>query len=206
MGVASAARFTAPFGARGSARQVRFAFAFWPVQDRGDPILIGPPLPADPVQITLPQQNWTLFNTTRGDLPQVVFVNRALLGFQHLAIFPWHLSIRIAFRQFIDNRMPAPEESQRLARISAELEDAMEALQTDQGAPNVLPLARSTWDGVRELAFQVHDPELADQTLRALVAREDWALDWSYEMRDEPAWDAAHAFLLLFRDPKHTDA
>jgi hypothetical protein len=53
-------------------------------------------------------------------------------------------------------------------------------------------LARSTWNALRELRFQVHAPKIADQALQSLLSEREWERPWCYEMKGDEAWESAH--------------
>jgi hypothetical protein len=87
--------------------------------------------------------------------------------------------------------MPTPEESKILFEIGDKIESAIEG-------SNALFLARSTWDGLRQLSFRVHDPELANDTLQSLLAIKPHARFWEYRMHEDPEWaEAAYIFKLF---------
>jgi Family of unknown function (DUF695) len=109
----------------------------------------------DSVTIVVPEPHYTLFDTSRQDLPAVVVVNNALLAFEHTDIFAWHLEVTLHAVDLIDNGMPAPEESRLLFQIGDEIEKYIVGY-------NALFLARETWNGFRQLAFRVYDPDVAD--------------------------------------------
>jgi len=150
------------------------------------------------IRIEPPEPIYTLFNTTRKDLPEVVVVNEALLGFEHIELFPWYLSVEVDYTEFADNEMPTPDESELLNTICDQIEPIVLEGRTEFDAVNSLFLARSTWGGIRELAFQVHDPEIAHQSLQSLLKSQDWARAWQYEMRHDSNWHDAGYFFKLF--------
>ena len=150
------------------------------------------------IRIEPPEPIYTLFNTTRKDLPEVVFVNKALLGFENIEIFPWYLSVEIYYIEFADNEMPTLDESELLNTICDQIEPIVLEGQTEFDAVNALFLARSTWGGIRELAFQIHDPEIAHQSLQLLLKSQEWDRAWRYEMRHDPTWHDAGYFFKLF--------
>ena len=140
----------------------------------------------------------TLFNTSRKDLPEVVIVNEELMGFEHIEIFPWYLTVEIDYTEFADNEMPTPEESELLNSICDQIEPIVLEGRTEFGAVNSLFLARSTWGGIRELAFQIHDPEIAHKSLQTLLKSQEWERAWQYEMRHDSTWQDAGYFFKLF--------
>lgn len=143
------------------------------------------------VRIVVPEPHYTLFNTTRTELPEVIVVNDALLGFAHTNIFPWHLEITIDAKSLAEHGMPTPDESAVLFKLGDELEEALVGY-------NAIFLARSTWNGFRQLSFRVHDPEVADPLLRQLVAADHPVRPWDYRMHHDPEWVEPGYFFKLF--------
>src|ERR1700748_1384459 len=107
----------------------------------------------------IPEPHYTLFDSTRDDLPEVIVVNGALLAFRRTDAFPWHLRIRIEATDLGNNGMPTPAESALLYEVGDEIEAAILGGRTERDSKNALFLARSTWNGLRELHFQIHDAE-----------------------------------------------
>ncbi|WP_367154901.1 hypothetical protein [Methylomonas sp. HYX-M1] len=73
-------------------------------------------MPDHEITIDLPEPHYTLFNSKRDGLPEVIVVNDALLAFQHTAIFPWHLCITIEAEELIENGMPSEKGEQTPVR------------------------------------------------------------------------------------------
>lgn len=143
------------------------------------------------VRIVLPEPHYTLFNTQRSGQPEVICVNDALLAFEHAQVFPWHLEVTIHARELGENGMPTPEESEALTALGDRIETLIEGR-------NALFLARSTWNGLRQLLFQVHDPEIADAALRTLLDSGPQPRPWEYRMHADPEWtEAGHVFKLF---------
>ena len=150
------------------------------------------------IRLEPPEPIYTLFNATRDELPEVVFVNEALLGFEHVEIFPWYLSIQLTYTEFAENEMPSPEEGELIGDICDQIEPVVLHEKTKLGAANALFLARSTWGGIREMAFQIHDPEVTHKSLQSLLKSQDWERGWQYEIRHDPTWQDAGYFFKLF--------
>ncbi len=131
-------------------------------------------------------------------MPAVVVVNSALLDFPNPEIFPWCLSIKITYSDLAKNEMPTAKEQELLNKVSDKIEISTLESKSILGSDNALFVARSTWAGVRELVFQVHDPKSAHHTLQKLVEREEWPLDWAYEIQRDPEWSEARVFMQLF--------
>ena len=62
------------------------------------------------ITIEYPEPVYSLFDTSRDDLPAVVVVNAALREFAHRDLFPWHLSVLITPRALAEHGMPTSEE------------------------------------------------------------------------------------------------
>jgi hypothetical protein len=148
--------------------------------------------------LTIPETHYTLFNAEREGLPEVIVVNDALLGFPHNDIFPWHLRISIDAKELAENGMPTLEESAILFEVSDKLEQSVLAGLTANGARNALFLARSTWNTYRELYFMVHDPEITNRALQALLVSRQWTRQWEYSMSEDRAWEKAGYIFQLF--------
>src|SRR5579864_2962437 len=108
----------------------------------------------DSVKIEIPEPSYTLFNAQRDGLPQVVVVNEALLSFQWTRLFSWHLRVCIEAEDLAEHGMPTSRESSLLFEVGDQIEKLVLEGRTAQGAENALFLARSTWNGFRDLYFQ----------------------------------------------------
>ncbi len=162
------------------------------------------PLLPDTVVINIPEPTYTLFNATRDGMAEVIVVNDALLSFAHAEIFPWCLCITLDARELVEDGMPAPSESELLFRIGDEIEAIVLGGQTESGATNALFLSRSTWNGVRQLLFYVHDPETAHLALEALLESRTWERPWDYRMENDALWErATYVFQLFPQAPGH---
>lgn len=150
------------------------------------------------VNIDIPEPVETLFDAKRDGMPEIISVNKSLLGFAHPDIFPWHLCITLEARELIDNGMPSPDESALLFRLGDEIEAVVLGGRTSFDAANALFLARSTWDGVRELYYRVHDPEVAHQALQIALTQQQWEREWNYRMECDESWEKAGYIFQLF--------
>ena len=143
------------------------------------------------VRIQLPEPRYTLFNTSRKDLPEVICVNESLLSFEQHDVFAWHLSIHIEAKDLADNGMPTEQESAALFEFGDRFEAGL-------GGANALFLARSTWNGLRILYFQVYDPEVANAFLQSVLAEDPSFREWDFDMHHDPAWTEAGYIFELF--------
>lgn len=150
------------------------------------------------ITIEVPIPHYTLFNAKRDGKSEIVVVNDALLSFAHIKIFPWHLCVTVEAKHLIENGMPSPDESALLFEICDEIESVVLQCRTAFGAENGLFLARSTWDGVRQLLFQIHDPDLVHEALQQLLSSRDWEREWDYRMHADEEWVEASYLFKLF--------
>ena len=102
--------------------------------------------------------------------------------------------------------MPTPEESELINEIGDLIEQKVLDGKNKFGAPNALFLARSTWNRVRELAYQVHDPDIADESLQALIESKKWQRNWNFKMSHDPDWQEAGFWFKLFPLAKGEDS
>jgi hypothetical protein len=158
------------------------------------------------VRIIVPEAHYTLFNASRDGLPEVIVVNDALLAFPHAEIFPWYLKVTIEARELIENGMPSESESQLLFELGDVIEEAILGGRTEHDGQNALFLARSTWNGLRELRYQVHNPQITDDALEQLLAGTEWQRPWAYEMKDDEEWVHAGFVFQLFPHAGGCDA
>ena len=153
----------------------------------------------DTVTISIPEPHYTLFNTTRSDLPAVVVVNSALLSFVHTDIFPWHLEVTIDAVLLAENGMPTPDESAILFELGDSIENALVGY-------NALFLARSTWNGFRKLSFRVHNPKVANDQLQKIITVETPLRQWDYHMEQDTEWLQAGYLFKLFANTSGLNA
>ena len=158
------------------------------------------------VRVTLPKPDYTLFNATRDGLPEVLVVNGSLIDFPYKDVFPWYLRVWIDAKELIENGMPAPKESELLFEIGDEIEEAVLGGRTEHGGENALFLARGTWNALRELRYQVHNPEIAHNALQKLLTKKEWQRPWEYEMKPQLDWENAGFLFQLFPQAARGDA
>ena len=151
------------------------------------------------IHIVLPEPHYTLFDTMRSDLPEIIVVNDALLGFQHIEVFAWHLEITIDAKFLAENGMPTTEES-------ATLFDVGDRIEKEIIGDNALFLSRSTWNGIRVLSFRIYDPEVAHAVLQRLLAEKPIIREWAYCMEQDIEWKLAAYIFKLFPLAKGFDA
>jgi len=153
------------------------------------------------VRVFVPAPHFSLFETERAGKPAVVVVNDALFEFPATEIFPWQLCVTICG----DGSMTS-EESDVLFAISDEIESVTLRGRTSQGSENALFIGRVSIGTVRELLFQVHDPEVANDSLQNLLQSRTWPREWRYEMKGDSEWSHASGLLRLVTRPSSTTA
>ena len=158
------------------------------------------------VKIIAPEPHFTLFEATRSGKPEVVVVNDALRGFPHVTIFPWHLLVTIDAQELVENGMPSPSESEVLFRVGDEIQNLVLGGETEHNSQNALFLARSTFDGCRELLFQVHDPGITHTALQGFLASRTWERSWDYSIVNDQEWTNAAKVFRLFDLARGNDA
>lgn len=148
------------------------------------------------VTIELPAPVYTLLSSSLDGLPAIVVVNEALVPFPYRDVFPWELSVEIFARAIAGNGMPTAAETELLDRVG----DAIDAVVLD--GRNALFFARITHDATRRLLYRVHDPELADASLRDLASKPEPLREWEYVMVADPTWERAEPLIALVMDAR----
>ena len=161
---------------------------------------LGISMSTSQITIEYPEPFYSLFNTSRGDLPSIVVVNAKLREFAHRDIFPWHLSVIIEPRALAERGMPTHDECAILDVVGDEIEAAI------VGNRNGLFLARETCNGKRQLLFRVHDPDIADGSLRQIIASGSQKREWEFLMKQDATWAFAEPFFSLLLHAGGADA
>ena len=158
------------------------------------------------ITVKIPDAHLTLFDVQRSGQPEIIVVNDALLAFRHPTVFPWHLRVSIDAKDLIENGMPSPAEGAVLDRVGEAIEEVVLAGRTDSGADNAIFLARSTWNGLRELLYRVHDPEITHQELQRLLKLQSHERAWDYRISHDIEWSMAANVFQLFPQARGSDA
>ncbi len=141
------------------------------------------------VRVVLPEDSYTLIEYQQEDLPCVAMVNSGLLGFEHKAIFRWHLSVIIDFEDIIEKGMPSEEEREIVDPFCDQLEQEIKA------GGNALFLVRETWNKTRRLAWMVYDPEIANQHLQYIIEHHRHPRPFDYRMEEDIEWKQPEWYL-----------
>lgn len=152
---------------------------------------------SDNISIPAVPADNAVFQTERDGRPEVLVVNKALHNFAYPDLFRWHLSVAIPAKAVDDNGMPAGEELELVNESSDKVTEFVLENRTQRGAPNALFLSHSTWNGLREVTFRVHDPEAA-LALMAKKTFDTWARDWEFQLVEDPEWKLAAPLTNLF--------
>lgn len=134
--------------------------------------------------------------TVRDGRPEVLVINRGMRDLTRPDIFPWNLSISVQVLKADANGMPTDAELGPVNDTSDAITEFVLANKTEGGAPNILFLAHSTWNGRRELVFRVHDPDLA-LALLADKTWEKWKREWEFQLVEDPEWRLGRPILSL---------
>ena len=141
------------------------------------------------IRVVLPEDSYTLIEYQQEDLPCVAMVNSGLLGFEHKAIFRWHLSVIIDFEDIIEKGMPSEEEREIVDPFCDQLEEEIKA------GGNALFLVRETWNQTRRLAWMVYDPEIANQHLQYIIEHHRHPRPFDYRMEEDIEWKQPEWYL-----------
>jgi hypothetical protein len=133
----------------------------------------------------VPAPCYSVFDTSRGSELAVVVVNSALRLFDERSAFSWHLELTIECRMLAANGMPTIEEVGALARLEDLISEPLTV------GDNAVLLSSVTCRGQRELAYRVHDPELANDILSRLINTGKALREWDYRMEQDAAWEFA---------------
>jgi Family of unknown function (DUF695) len=141
--------------------------------------------------------NWTMFKIARGGGVAVVAVNDGLRDFKERGFFPWHLVVSID-AQYGSGNLPTEREEEWLQAVGHIIETRLIALENKSKNPLVLYLARSTWNGVRELIFRVHDAEYVNAVLSDTMHSTEWPRSWRFEAKADKDWAEAERYFELY--------
>ncbi|MDR0322169.1 MAG: DUF695 domain-containing protein [Treponema sp.] len=139
------------------------------------------------LKVVIPKEEYSIFEFSRENLPAIMVMNNSLSDFKPKDAFPWHLSIIIQFDTLIDNGMPAQSETDLSIPFEENIDVQLKG--TDENKPNALFLARKTWNGIRELIYRVHDPEMANNVLQNIIENKTYSKEFEYNMELDKKWE-----------------
>ena len=158
------------------------------------------PLPTagepEPRRVELPEPDLVEGRGEREDLPLAVVVDRALANVPSGA-FDWLLAITIVLDETDEQALPTAAEREVVDGFAERLSEALLDLEDedDPGPVNALFLARVDWNGTRELAFRVHDPEVADDLLAFVVESGDYPRPFAFRLDEDQDGSRAREYL-----------
>jgi hypothetical protein len=139
--------------------------------------------------IAIPEEFHTVIEFRQNDLPGFATVNTALAEFEPKIVFSWHLSLLLQCVDLIKNRLPSPDEQKVLYAFEEKLDPLIKA------NGNALFLSRVTHDGLRELIWRVHDPEIANSVIQNIFRTKDHPRAIDYRMEEDREWQKAPWYL-----------
>jgi len=124
--------------------------------------------------------------TVRDGLPEVLVVNK---GLRHApqSLFQWHLQVAIPYRDADSQGIPTARELAILNPVSDAVTAFVLESRTETDAPNALFFAQSTWNGIRELHFRVHNEGRALKLISKKTFQK-WDRDWEFRLLEDPDW------------------
>jgi len=123
------------------------------------------------------------------NLPGFATINSALKNFESKKEFPWQLSIVVECVELVENRLPSSAEQEALYQF----EDKIDPLVRSRG--DALFLARTTYDGQRELIWRIRNPEAVNSALQDVIRQKDHTREFDYRIDEDPNWDKASWYL-----------
>ena len=148
-------------------------------------------------KVIIPDEMYTIVEYKRDNLPAIMVINSALIDFEPKEVFLWNLSILIQFNELADNGMPAKNETDLIESFENYLFDNLKG---DKKKPNALFFARITWNGTREIIYQVYDPEIANNLLQNIINDKKYPREFDYRMEADEEWKLNKVYVDLFNN------
>ena len=140
-------------------------------------------------EVVLPKERLTIVDFVQDGTPGVAAINRELREWEPKAVFRWHLSLMLHYRDLAANGMPSKEEQKALDDFGNHLHQLFLA---DSEKPNTLLLARITWNATRELIYRVYDPDPIHNELTTIIENDSAQRSFDYRIDDDPEWKLAN--------------
>jgi len=150
-------------------------------------------------RVVIPDVKCSVIEFEQEGLPGVAFVNIALRNFAPREVFAWHLSVMVEFQDIIENGMPSKKEREVVDEFEHQLDLLLKGSEPEK--PNVLFLARITWNETRELIWRVYDPEIANQILQNVIDQNEAPRPFDYRIDDDKKWELAEWSLKEYNKP-----
>ena len=148
-------------------------------------------------KVIVPDDVYTIVEFKRDNLPAIMIINSALVDFEPKEVFSWNLSIVIQFNELAGNGMPTRNETSLIEPFEDYLFDNLKG---DKNKPNALFFARITWNGTREIIYQVYEPRMADNLLKKIIDDKKYPREFDYRMECDEEWKLNKAYFDLFNN------
>tara|TARA_B100001105_G_C22304894_1_gene405493 strand:+ start:489 stop:935 length:447 start_codon:yes stop_codon:yes gene_type:complete len=136
-------------------------------------------------KVNIPEEHYKVIEFKQENLPGIGVVNTAFKDFEPKEVFAWHCSMMINFEELIQNGMPSQGERDIVDKFQDFLD---EKIKGDSQKPNALFLARVTWNKTREIIWRIHNPEITNGFLTALIESEDYPREFDFRIDHDPEW------------------
>jgi hypothetical protein len=143
-------------------------------------------------KVIIPQENYSIVEFKRDNLPAIAVINTAIKDFEPKIIFGWHLSIILDFNEMVENGMPSKQEQAIVDSFGDKLNALIKG--EDKTKPNALFVGRITWNKTRQFIWRVHNPEIANNTLKQIIDSKDYPRHFDYRMQSDQTWDFAKGY------------
>ncbi|GHV08862.1 hypothetical protein FACS189485_20830 [Spirochaetia bacterium] len=137
-------------------------------------------------KIIIPEENYSIFEYNRDDLPAIMVLNTALLKFKPKEVFSWHLSLIINFKTLNNNGMPTESETELSTPFEENIDEQLKGIDKDK--PNALFVARITWNGTRELIYRIYNPEITNTVLENIINNKIFPREFEYKIEFDKKW------------------
>ena len=144
-------------------------------------------------RVIIPEAKYRIIEFIQDGLPGVGFINISLQDFEPKAVFAWHLSIMINLEDLIENGMPSKEERKIRDEFESQIDLLLKGPEADK--PNVIFLARITWNETRELMWRIYNPEAANQMLQTIIDKNESPRQFDYRIDCDEEWELAEWIL-----------
>ena len=99
----------------------------------------------------------------------------------------------INLEDLIENGMPSKEERKIIDKFESQIDLLLKGPEADK--PNVIFLARITWNETRELMWRIYNPEAANQMLQTIIDKNESPRQFDYRIDCDEEWELAEWIL-----------
>lgn len=144
-------------------------------------------------KVIIPQEKYSIVEFKRDNLPAIAVINAAIKDFEPKIIFGWHLSVILDFDEIVENGMPSKKEQVIVDSFGDNLNLLIKG--EDKAKPNALFVGRITWNKTRQFIWRVHNPEIANKTLKQIIDSKDYPRHFDFRMESDQTWKFAIGYL-----------